>query len=100
MTNFYEEIYSYYEENSELHPGIAKVDKAEREAAALLSTITDKEQREAIDTLIGKIARAYEMQGFLFARNVCGSGAAVYVVCIKPRRGKFGGFIFCQWRGK
>jgi hypothetical protein len=36
MTNFYEEIYTYYEENSELHTVIAKVDKAEQEAAALL----------------------------------------------------------------
>ncbi|MDR2043570.1 MAG: hypothetical protein LBQ15_04235 [Clostridium sp.] len=77
MTNFYEEIYSYYEENRELHPGIANVETAEQEAAALLSKITDKEQKEAIDTIIGKIARAYEMQGFLFARNVYGSGAAI-----------------------
>jgi hypothetical protein len=65
MTTIYREIYEYFEENSELHPEIDTVEKAERAAGVLLASLPDPEQREAVDLLIGKIARAYEMQGFL-----------------------------------
>jgi hypothetical protein len=72
---YYKEVYEHHEENDALHSVTTETTQAEKEFSELLNDITDAEQRDKLDTLIGKIARTYEMQGFLFAMNVCKSGA-------------------------
>ena len=68
----YRALYEANEQNDVLHVGIAEVTTVENEVGAFLSSL-DKELREKVDTLFGKVARAYEIQGFLFGGTVSGS---------------------------
>lgn len=68
----YKEWYEHYE-GTAVHKGIAEVTAAEREFSELLSTITDPALKAAFDTAAGKLARAYEMQGFNMGRSVATS---------------------------
>ena len=67
----YRDLYEMNEENDTLHKKITEVEIAESEMNAFLHCL-DKELREGADLLIGKLARAYEMQGFLFGGTVAG----------------------------
>ncbi len=78
----YEDLYRQYEQDNVMHRGVCAVTLAEDEVSAFLRSLS-KELREQADTLFGKLARAYEMQGFLFGGTVSGahwaaaSGSAV-----------------------
>jgi len=68
----YKEAFVYYED-TELHPEIQEVSeleiKMERLCADLKKVLNDDTIYQ-LDSLVGEIARAYEMQGFAFAQNV------------------------------
>jgi len=68
----YRTLYEAYEQNDIFHRGIFEVQVAEAEVGVFLRAL-DKELREAADTIIGKLVRAYEIQGFLFGGNVAGA---------------------------
>lgn len=66
----YKAAYNLNEDNKELHPQIAETEAAEREFTAALQGM-DETARHEIDSAAGRIARAYEMQGFLYGANCC-----------------------------
>lgn len=68
----YKTLYEENEQNNALHVGTVEVENAEHEVSAFLALL-DKDLREQADTLFGKLARAYEIQGFLFGGNVSGT---------------------------
>ena len=61
-----------YEERNDLHPDIAETQAAEADIRQFLGGLDDDLKFE-VDALIGRVARAYEMQGFLFGLNYCGA---------------------------
>ena len=63
------ELYEHYEGTSQ-HIGTPEVEVAEKEFGELIRTITDPSLRSALDQAVGKVARAYEMQGFCMAIDV------------------------------
>ncbi len=68
----YKQIYATYEEK-EIHQTIDDVREAEREAQAMMEEIADRldgDTARRLDSLIGVIARAYEIQGFAYAENL------------------------------
>ncbi len=68
----YKEVYTENEENRELHVIIPATKNAESNLTEWMDKSTiDSDDKEAIDQIIGQIARAYEMQGFLFGANCC-----------------------------
>lgn len=68
----YKTLYEKNEQSSLLHVGTVEVENAEHDVGAFLASL-DKDLREQADALFGKLARAYEMQGFLFGGNVSGA---------------------------
>lgn len=60
----YEDLYRQYEQNDVMHRGVCAVELAEKEVDGFLRSLS-KELREQADELFGKLARAYEIQGFL-----------------------------------
>lgn len=76
MAAVYRTLYEKYEQNDVLHVGIQEVVEAEKEIDAFLKSL-DRNQRDQLDTLLGRLSRAYEMQGFLLAvLHPAQSGAA------------------------
>lgn len=75
----YKEVYEYYEQDNGIHTGIAEVEQAEQEAKITINSLTGNQQelKDTIDTLIGKIARAYETQGFCFGYDLAAKEARV-----------------------
>lgn len=71
----YEDLYRQYEQNDVMHRGVCAVELAEKEVDGFLRSLS-KELREQADELFGKLARAYEMQGFLFGGTVSGANWA------------------------
>ena len=65
MAAVYRTLYEKYEQNDVLHVGIQEVVEAEKEIDTFLKSL-DRNQRDQLDTLLGRLSRAYEMQGFLF----------------------------------
>jgi len=65
----YKELYEHFEE-TKLHKQIPEVMEAEIALAELLNTISDQSLKEAVDSSAGRIARAYEMQGFSMGMGV------------------------------
>lgn len=68
----YEDLYRQYEEDAVMHRGVCAVSLAENDVDRFLRSLS-KELREQADSLFGKLARAYEMQGFLFGGTVSGA---------------------------
>lgn len=68
MSEFYTELYSAHEENALPHPETAETVAAERELNEFLQSLP-AETMFQLDMLAGKLARAYEKQGFLFGLN-------------------------------
>ena len=68
MNEFYTTLYSAYEESTLLHPETAEVAAVERELTEFLHSFPPEAMFQ-LDTLAGKLARAYEKQGFLFGLN-------------------------------
>lgn len=66
MAAVYRTLYEKYEQNDVLHVGIQEVVEAEKEIDTFLKSL-DRDQRDQLDTLLGRLSRAYEMQGFLLA---------------------------------
>lgn len=72
MSAVYRTLYEKYEQNDVLHVGIQEVVEAEKEIDAFLKSL-DRNQRDQLDTLLGRLSRAYEMQGFLFGGLASGA---------------------------
>ena len=68
----YRTLYEKYEQNDVLHVGIQEVVEAEKEVDTFLKSL-DRSQRDQLDTLLGRLSRAYEMQGFLFGGLASGA---------------------------
>ncbi len=68
----YKALYEMNENDDALHIGISDVQVAEEELAPLLASLS-KDLRDRADAIIGKLARAYELQGFLFGGAVAGA---------------------------
>lgn len=66
------ELYSAHEENGLLHPETAETAAVEQELNEFLHSLP-AETMFQLDTLAGKLARAYEIQEFLFGLNVSGA---------------------------
>lgn len=64
----YRELYTMYEEQNNLNPNIPETTTAESELEKALRVLNDDLVFE-LDMLIGRVVRAYEMQGFLFGLN-------------------------------
>lgn len=64
----YRELYTLYEERNDLHPSTPETTTAESELGKALRVL-DADLILELDILIGRVARAYEMQGFLFGLN-------------------------------
>ena len=65
MSAVYRTLYEKYEQNDVLHVGIQEVVEAEKEIDTFLKSL-ERNQRDQLDTLLGRLSRAYEMQGFSF----------------------------------
>lgn len=68
----YKEVYKFYEDSSH-HKEIQEVSELEIKLRGLYKDIgkyLKDDMIQSIDSLIGEISRAYEMQGFSFAQNV------------------------------
>ena len=68
----YKEMFTYYEEE-DMHEEIEEVEEASEELRKTLDglkVLWGAAAVEKLDDIIGKVERAYEMQGFLFAQNV------------------------------
>ena len=63
MAAVYRTLYEKYEQNDVLHVGIQEVVEAEKEIDTFLKSL-DRNQRDQLDTLLGRLSRAYEMQVF------------------------------------
>ena len=72
MAAVYRTLYEKYEQNDVLHVGIQEVVEAEKEIDAFLKSL-DRNQRDQLDTLLGRLSRSYEMQGFLFGGLASGA---------------------------
>ena len=72
MAAVYRTLYEKYEQNDVLHVGIQEVVEAEKEIDTFLKSL-DRKQRDQLDTLLGRLSRAYEMQGFLFGGLASGA---------------------------
>lgn len=72
MAAVYRTLYEKYEQNDVLHVGIQEVVEAEKEIDVFLKSL-DRNQRDQLDTLLGRLSRAYEMQGFLFGGLASGA---------------------------
>lgn len=72
MSAVYRTLYEKYEQNDVLHVGIQEVVEAEKEIDTFLKSL-DRNQRDQLDTLLGRLSRAYEMQGFLFGGLASGA---------------------------
>lgn len=72
MAAVYRTLYEKYEQNDVLHVGIQEVVEAEKEIDTFLKSL-DRNQRDQLDTLLGRLSRAYEMQGFLFGGLASGA---------------------------
>lgn len=72
MSAVYRTLYEKYEQNDVLHVGIQEVVEAEKEIDTFLKSL-DRDQRDQLDTLLGRLSRAYEMQGFLFGGLASGA---------------------------
>ena len=72
MAAVYRTLYEKYEQNDVLHVGIQEVVEAEKEIDTFLKSL-DRDQRDQLDTLLGRLSRAYEMQGFLFGGLASGA---------------------------
>lgn len=68
----YEDLYCQHEQNPVMHRGVCAVELAEGKVNTFLRSLS-KELREQADTLFGELARAYEIQGFLFGGTVSGA---------------------------
>ena len=68
----YRTLYEKYEQNDVLHVGIQEVVEAEKEIDTFLKSL-DRNQRDQLDTLLGRLSRAYEIQGFLFGGLASGA---------------------------
>lgn len=68
MNEFYTTLYRAHEENALLHPETVETAAAERELNEFLHSLP-AETMFQLDALAGKLARAYEKQGFLFGLN-------------------------------
>lgn len=66
----YVTAYNLNENNTGLHPQIAETQEAEEIFNTAIQGI-DAETQSEIDSAVGRIARAYEMQGFLYGANCC-----------------------------
>ena len=75
MAAVYRTLYEKYEQNDVLHVGIQEVVEAEKEIDTVLKSL-DRNQRDQLDTLLGRLSRAYEMQGFLFGGLASGANSA------------------------
>ena len=75
----YKKMYEDYEGTS-IHKGIPEVVDAENELEVLIETITDPALKLALDQAVGKITRAYEMQGFSMGYNVARAGYDTKVI--------------------
>ncbi len=64
-TQNYNELYNLYEDNTELHTEIEETGAAEGVMSIFLHTLDD-ETAFQLDLLVGRLIRAYELQGFLF----------------------------------
>ncbi len=68
----FRQLYEINEENPHLHQVVKEVADIEAEADAKIKEIgcmIGQEAADMLDTLFGRLARAYEQQGFLFALN-------------------------------
>ena len=72
MAAVYRTLYEKYEQNDVLHVGIQEVVEAEKEIDTFLKSL-GRNQRDQLDTLLGRLSRAYEMQGFLFGGLASGA---------------------------
>lgn len=72
MAAVYRTLYEKYEQNDVLHVGIQEVVEVEKEIDTFLKSL-DRNQRDQLDTLLGRLSRAYEMQGFLFGGLASGA---------------------------
>lgn len=86
MAAVYRTLYEKYEQNDVLHVGIQEVVEAEKEIDTFLKSL-DRNQRDQLDTLLGRLSRAYEMDAVLFARQLisCTSTSAASCSIIGPR---------------
>lgn len=68
-----------YDACQQLIPPIAKTEVAEEKASAVYKAVEayDRELADQMDTVMGLLARAYEMQGFFGGLAFCGMEAAV-----------------------
>lgn len=64
----YKELYTMYEEREDLHPETMDTATVETAINELLHCL-DADLMFELDALLGRMARAYEMQGFLFGLN-------------------------------
>jgi len=76
----YKTLYALYEDSIEMHQNTIDTERTEQELDKFLHSL-DTETMFRFDALAGKLARAYEMQGFLFGLNC----AQTKVVLEKPR---------------
>lgn len=88
----YKDLYELHEQNDVLHVGISEVAIIEDEAADFLRSL-DQGLRQRVDLLLGKIARAYEIQGFLFGGTVAGAG---WNKKTRPVEGQLYGDVTCR----
>lgn len=65
----YTELYNLHEENNDLHPDTAEAVRTEQEFSAFIKSLPEDVAFQ-LDIIAGKLARAYEKQGFLFGLNV------------------------------
>ena len=68
----YKEVFTFYEDK-DIHKQIQEVEELELKVSSLYGDIRrylNDETVERLDSLIGQISRAYELQGFAFAQEV------------------------------
>lgn len=70
----YKALYDQHEENNALHLSIPETTAAEKELSDFLKRL-DWDTASDLDTLAGKLARAWEMSGFRFALACMEAGA-------------------------